>query len=99
MSDCAFWWYSFHSFCENGSQRLEGRGTNGITAPFVLVVVVFVTIQVAGVLLSFAACGTDKDTYNRATLAVARKMVAYLLAVDRGQRDFVPAEDYRRAAA
>ena len=26
----------------------------------------------------------------RATLAVARKMVAYLLAVDRGKRDFVP---------
>ena len=30
---------------------------------------------------------------NRATLAVARKMVAYLLAVDRGERDFVPAEE------
>ena len=30
---------------------------------------------------------------------VARKMVAYLLAVDRGQRDFVLAEDHRGAAA
>lgn len=30
---------------------------------------------------------------NRATLAVARKMVAYLMAVDRGLRDFVRAED------
>src|SRR5438067_7917015 len=29
-----------------------------------------------------------KGNANRATLAVARKMVAYLLAVDRGQRDF-----------
>jgi transposase len=29
---------------------------------------------------------------NSATLAVARKMVAYLLAVDRRQQDFVPAE-------
>src|SRR5580693_256706 len=30
-----------------------------------------------------------KDNKNRATLAVARKMVAYLLAVDRGEREFV----------
>ena len=36
---------------------------------------------------------------NRATLAVARKMVAYLLAVDREQRAFVPAENHRTAAA
>ena len=28
-------------------------------------------------------------------LAVARKMVAYLLAVGRGERDFAPAEDHR----
>src|SRR5438094_8211111 len=35
---------------------------------------------------------------DRATLAVARKMVAYLLAVDRGQRDFVPFADPRSAA-
>lgn len=33
---------------------------------FVLVVV-FVTIQVAGVILSFAACRTDKDTYSSST--------------------------------
>jgi transposase len=36
---------------------------------------------------------------NRATLAVARKMVCYLLAVERGQRDFVPAEKFTRTAA
>jgi transposase len=36
---------------------------------------------------------------NRATLAVARKMVCYLLAVERGQRDFVPAEKFARTAA
>jgi hypothetical protein len=30
----------------------------------------------------------QKGNANRATLAVARKMVAYLLAVDRGNRDF-----------
>ncbi len=41
----------------------------------------------------------QKGNANRATLAVARKMVAYLLAVDRGKRDFVPAEDHRGAAA
>ena len=36
---------------------------------------------------------------NRATLAVARKMVAYLLAVDRGGRNFVPAEERSQTAA
>lgn len=41
----------------------------------------------------------QKGNANRATLAVARKMVAYLLAVDRGQRDFVPVEDGRCDAA
>jgi hypothetical protein len=30
---------------------------------------------------------------NRATLAVARKLVAYMLAVDRRKQDFVPAEE------
>jgi transposase len=40
----------------------------------------------------------QKGNNNRATLAVARKMVAYLLAVDRQQRDFVPAEERRTAA-
>src|SRR5215472_5503606 len=34
-----------------------------------------------------------KGNRNRATLAVARKMVAYLLAVDRGRRAFVTAEE------
>src|SRR5499427_811445 len=41
----------------------------------------------------------QKGNANRATLAVARKMVAYLLAVDRRQRDFVPAESHSTAAA
>jgi hypothetical protein len=41
----------------------------------------------------------EKGNANRATLAVARKMVAYLLAIDRGQRDFVPAENRTGAAA
>jgi transposase len=41
----------------------------------------------------------QKGNANRATLAVARKMVAYLLAVDRGQRDFVPFPDPGSAAA
>jgi transposase len=30
---------------------------------------------------------------NRATLAVARKMVAWMVAVEHRKRDFVPAED------
>src|SRR6202040_2067660 len=34
----------------------------------------------------------QKGNANRATLALARKMVAYLLAVDRQEREFVPAE-------
>src|ERR1700680_2402224 len=41
----------------------------------------------------------QKGNGNRATLAVARKMVAYLFAVDRRQRDFVPAEVRSTAAA
>ena len=41
----------------------------------------------------------QKGNANRATLAVAGKMVAYLLAVDRGGRDFVPLEDHSNAAA
>src|SRR5580693_6406459 len=41
----------------------------------------------------------QKGNANRATLAVARKMVAYLLAVDRGRRNFVPTEDHRGVAA
>ena len=41
----------------------------------------------------------QKGNSNRATLAVARKMVAYLLAVDRGQRAFVTAEEQNTTAA
>jgi transposase len=41
----------------------------------------------------------QKGNANRATLAVARKLVAYLLAVDRGQRDFVITENHSSAAA
>jgi hypothetical protein len=41
----------------------------------------------------------QKGNANRATLAVARKMVAYLLAVDREERDFVPLEDHSSAVA
>jgi transposase len=35
----------------------------------------------------------ERGNKNRATLAVARKMVAYMLAVERRQQDFVPAEE------
>ena len=41
----------------------------------------------------------QKGNRNRATLAVARKMVAYLLAVDRRQQEFVPAEKRSTVAA
>ena len=41
----------------------------------------------------------QKGNRNRATLAVARKMVAYLIAVDRRERDFVPAEGHPTTAA
>jgi transposase len=40
----------------------------------------------------------QKGNRNRAILAVARKMVAYLLAVDRREREFVPAEGHGTAA-
>ncbi|MGI9069788.1 MAG: transposase [Bryobacteraceae bacterium] len=41
----------------------------------------------------------QKGNTNRATIAVARKMVTYLLAVDRGQRPFVALEDFSPAVA
>jgi len=41
----------------------------------------------------------QKGNRNRATLAVARKMVAYLLAVDRRKQGFVPNEGRNTAAA
>jgi hypothetical protein len=41
----------------------------------------------------------QKGNSNRATLAVARKLVAYLLAVDRERRPFKPAEEFSSAVA
>jgi transposase len=41
----------------------------------------------------------QKGNANRATLAVARKMVSYLLAVDRRGTDFVSSEKRGRSAA
>jgi hypothetical protein len=41
----------------------------------------------------------QKGNANRATLAVARKLVAYLVAIDRRQRDFLVVEKENRAAA
>ena len=41
----------------------------------------------------------QKGNANRATLAVARKLVAYLVAVDRSQRNFLIVENENRAAA
>src|ERR1700694_5265213 len=41
----------------------------------------------------------QKGNGNRATLAVARKMVAYLLAVDRRERELVPSEVHSTTAA
>ncbi len=41
----------------------------------------------------------ERGNPNRATLAVARKMVCYMLAVERRKQDFVPAEELSRTAA
>src|SRR5947209_13970263 len=41
----------------------------------------------------------ERGNRNRATLAVARKMVCYMLAVERRQQDFVPAEEFSRTIA
>jgi transposase len=41
----------------------------------------------------------QKGNRNRATLAVARKLVAYLFAVDRGERAFVTNQNHGSAAA
>ena len=47
----------------------------------------------------FYAREKDKGNANRATLAVAHKLLAYLLAVDREKRDFVPAREFTGKAA
>ena len=51
----------------------------------------------------FRLCRTcaekQKGNANRATLAVARKLVAYLMAVDRGQRNFQVMETSNCVAA
>ena len=41
----------------------------------------------------------QKGNPNRATLAVARKMVSYLLAVERRKQNFVPAENFKCKSA
>jgi transposase len=41
----------------------------------------------------------QRGNSNRATLAVARKMVCYMLAVERRNQDFVPAEEFSRTPA
>jgi hypothetical protein len=41
----------------------------------------------------------QKGNANRATLAVARKLVAYLVAVDGHQKDFLTVERENRTAA
>jgi hypothetical protein len=41
----------------------------------------------------------EKGNPNRATLAVARKMVIYMLAVERRQQDWVPAQQFSRTEA
>jgi transposase len=41
----------------------------------------------------------QKSNANRATLAVARKIVTYLVAVDRRQKDFLVVENENRSAA
>ena len=41
----------------------------------------------------------ERGNRNRATLAVARKMVAWLLAVDRENREFIPAQQRETQAA
>ena len=41
----------------------------------------------------------QKGNANRATLAVARKLVAYLMAVDRAERGFIAIDDIVRTAA
>ena len=41
----------------------------------------------------------QRGNSNRATLAVARKMVAHMLAVERRNTGFVPAGEFKRTAA
>jgi transposase len=40
----------------------------------------------------------ERGNRNRATLAAARKIICYMLAVDRRKQDFVPVEQFSRNA-
>jgi hypothetical protein len=46
-----------------------------------------------------SACSAQKGNANRAELAVARKLVAYLVAVDRRQKEFLTVERENCTAA
>jgi hypothetical protein len=50
-------------------------------------------------LLVFLAIAGQKGNANRATLAVARKLVAYLVAINRRQENFLIVEKENRAVA
>ena len=55
--------------------------------------------RVSGLLMETGVNYDKQRLHNRATLAVAKKMVWYLLAVERRKQDFVPAEEFSRRTA
>ena len=76
--------------------RAPGRGRQaGLTLIEVLIAVTLLSVLSVGILMALrvATDALQKGNRNRATLAVARKLVAYLLAVDRREKPFRSAKE------
>jgi transposase len=65
----------------------------------VLIEAAKMAIRISPELAMLRARELERGNPNRATLAVARKMVVYMLAVERRQQDWVPAEQFSRSTA
>jgi transposase len=65
----------------------------------VLIEAAKMAIRISPELAMIRARELERGNPNRATLAVARKLVIYMLAVERRQQDWVPAEQFCRPTA
>jgi transposase len=65
----------------------------------VLIEAAKMAIRISPELAMIRARELERGNPNRATLAVARKLVIYLLAVERRQQDWVPSEQFCRPTA
>ena len=65
----------------------------------VLIEAAKMAIRISPELAMIRARELERGNPNRATLAVTRKMVVYMLAVERRQQDWAPGEHFSRSTA